>query len=728
MKLWFLTFEISPYFGGGLATYMSHILNMYNNTPHEIVVFARDPSISERIIEETYSRNITIIRFKGGIENYYKQFGYWPAISNEFAQHVTSYIKKLGAPDVIEAADGYGIAYVCLQKKLTLDPLFKEIKFITVAHTPTYYIDRLNLESEYRLPVYWTRQVERFTLAAADGVIWPSQLLSTRLSKEVDLKHPLQRLIRNPFQMSPAAKSSMANESRDHFFVASRLAYWKGVTHAIGIMEPLWRDGSNVSLKIWGSDTPYHQQNMQMSEFIRKRFGHYISKNLIELCGNHPREEINIASERAYAQIHPSIFDNFPYSAIEGIEAGNITVLNSSVGLGEILEDGKDCVKIDVNDLTSSAEALRLVLAMSETGRSSLLESAKERIRSELNYQRIMGQRHEFFQDVINRNGTKRFPFLSTGARPLSKDSKANSGLLSVVIPFFNMGAYVEETVRSVYNSSYPNKEIIIVDDGSTNSVDKKIAAEVAERYGARLIRTANQGAAAARNTGVAESTGEFVALLDSDDYVSFDYYSKAIRVLEQYDNVAFVGCWIRDFNTKGTIRVWTTHNTELPTQVIFNLTNCQALVCKRGAFIEAGEHDINLKMFLDDWEGTISLISKGYFGVMLPEALFHYRIRDDSIFRSRKTMWITNYEYIVEKHSKLFASHAPEIIKFLNANGPNYLYHLPGFPSELENMIDKSSIEPAKKKKSWRSRKWRAVRDTVRDSIPLLAKKKAGS
>ena len=81
MKLWFLTFEITPYFGGGLATYMSHILNMYNNTPHEIVVFARDPSISERIIEEIYSSNITIIRFKGGIESYYKQFGYWPACS-----------------------------------------------------------------------------------------------------------------------------------------------------------------------------------------------------------------------------------------------------------------------------------------------------------------------------------------------------------------------------------------------------------------------------------------------------------------------------------------------------------------------------------------------------------------------------------------------------------------------------------------------------------------------
>ena len=155
----------------------------------------------------------------------------------------------------------------------------------------------------------------------------------------------------------------------------------------------------------------------------------------------------------------------------------------------------------------------------------------------------------------------------------------------------------------------------------------------------------------------MAAAKGEYVALLDSDDVVARTYYSKAIRVLETYENVAYVGCWIRDFNESGTIRVWATHNTELPTQAIFNLTNCQALVYRRSVFLAAGFHDLNLRMFLDDWESVIMLVEEGFYGVMLPAVLFNYRIRNESVFRNRRDMWISNYEYIVDNMRRFTAT-----------------------------------------------------------------------
>ena len=90
--------------------------------------------------------------------------------------------------------------------------------------------------------------------------------------------------------------------------------------------------------------------------------------------------------------------------------------------------------------------------------------------------------------------------------------------LVSVVVPAFNAEATLEATLRSAAAQTWRHFEIIIVDDGSTDST-----VEVARRFcesepRSRLLSTGNRGAAAARNSGIAASRGEFVAFLDSDD------------------------------------------------------------------------------------------------------------------------------------------------------------------------------------------------------------------
>lgn len=87
--------------------------------------------------------------------------------------------------------------------------------------------------------------------------------------------------------------------------------------------------------------------------------------------------------------------------------------------------------------------------------------------------------------------------------------------LVSVVIPNYNYGRYLGQGIESVLAQSYPNVEVLVVDDGSTDD-----SAAVARGYGDRIrwIRQARQGVAAARNRGVQESRGELVAFLDADD------------------------------------------------------------------------------------------------------------------------------------------------------------------------------------------------------------------
>lgn len=87
--------------------------------------------------------------------------------------------------------------------------------------------------------------------------------------------------------------------------------------------------------------------------------------------------------------------------------------------------------------------------------------------------------------------------------------------LVSVIIPAYNARAYVMEAIRSVLAQQHEPLEILLIDDGSTDGTADLVAAEAPR---VRIIRQANGGVAAARNTGLQAATGEFITFLDADD------------------------------------------------------------------------------------------------------------------------------------------------------------------------------------------------------------------
>lgn len=107
-------------------------------------------------------------------------------------------------------------------------------------------------------------------------------------------------------------------------------------------------------------------------------------------------------------------------------------------------------------------------------------------------------------------------------------------GLLSIVVPVYNGEKYIRETLDSLKASTYQRLEIIIIDDGSTDS-SHIICEEYAsndQRF--RIIFQENQGIVGARNRGVSEACGEYIGFCDQDDIVSEEYYLKAIKKMEQ--------------------------------------------------------------------------------------------------------------------------------------------------------------------------------------------------
>ena len=107
-------------------------------------------------------------------------------------------------------------------------------------------------------------------------------------------------------------------------------------------------------------------------------------------------------------------------------------------------------------------------------------------------------------------------------------------GLISVVLPVYHTERYLDRCVTSVVNQTYSNLEIILVDDGSPDNCPK-MCDEWAERDSRiRVIHKENGGLSDARNAGVAVATGEFLAFVDSDDYLEEEMYELMISALRR--------------------------------------------------------------------------------------------------------------------------------------------------------------------------------------------------
>ena len=118
---------------------------------------------------------------------------------------------------------------------------------------------------------------------------------------------------------------------------------------------------------------------------------------------------------------------------------------------------------------------------------------------------------------------------------------------VSVIIPAYNASLYIKETLDSVFAQTYSNYEVIIVNDGSP---DTEALEPILAPYMSRVIYITqeNRGPNGARNTGLQTATGEFVALLDSDDIWLPNYLEEQVRFLHQHPDNDLVYCNARIF------------------------------------------------------------------------------------------------------------------------------------------------------------------------------------
>jgi glycosyltransferase involved in cell wall biosynthesis len=126
-----------------------------------------------------------------------------------------------------------------------------------------------------------------------------------------------------------------------------------------------------------------------------------------------------------------------------------------------------------------------------------------------------------------------------------------NSSLVSVVIPTYNYGHFLQQAIDSALAQNYQPCEIIVVDDGSTDNTS-----EVAARYGSRIrfYKQSNAGPASARNYGIQEARGEIIAFLDSDDVWHPRKIERQISAFRASGNLAMVTTALMPITDNGEV------------------------------------------------------------------------------------------------------------------------------------------------------------------------------
>jgi len=122
----------------------------------------------------------------------------------------------------------------------------------------------------------------------------------------------------------------------------------------------------------------------------------------------------------------------------------------------------------------------------------------------------------------------------------MMNDSQYPVPAVTVVVPCYNQGVYLAESIGSVLAQTIEDVEILIVNDGSTDPETIDIL-NTCDYPRTRVIHTTNQGLPAARNNGIREAKGRYILPLDADDRIAPSYLEKAVRILDENPGIGIV-------------------------------------------------------------------------------------------------------------------------------------------------------------------------------------------
>ena len=221
---------------------------------------------------------------------------------------------------------------------------------------------------------------------------------------------------------------------------------------------------------------------------------------------------------------------------------------------------------------------------------------------------------------------------------------------ISIIVPIFNAQNYLDETIQTVLNQTYSNWELLLIDDGSTDE-----SAKICQQYlkeDARILYfyKVNGGQASARNLGIKNSSGEWLAMLDSDDLWHPEKLNRQITAINENDKIEY--CFTNTSAFKDSIQneienydkyaFGLFHNKTL-FKIVYqhnHIANSSVMI-KKSLLQLTGVFDENRSLIgCEDWDLMLRIFKQNSLTYGLKEKLLYYRLHAEGVHNQNIKMF----------------------------------------------------------------------------------------
>lgn len=638
--------ELYPFGGGGIGEYINSSARLLA-TIGEVVIFTTsrhaepfrvakatgDPRLPPPDVEVVFVPEPRPDEIGG-------HFSLLHLYSARVLDELRSYYGRRG-PDLVEFSDYLGEGAVTAQARRAGEAMLRATRVGVRLHTSIEICTVLDGYLDDAFEARVTYELERLALRDADALLWPGGD-SLSLYERFYGSHRLApgERIRNPFALSGhATRVERPRESPS----ALRLLYLGRFERRKGVQNLIWAvtsiDTADVQLTLIGGNTDTGPLGTSMRTQLELMAA---GDPRIEFLDAVPRTDLESLIREHDVVVLPSLWEAWPYVGLEALRLNRPLLATPTGGFTEMVRTGVSgwCTDdVGVEPLASLIE--RLVFNRDDVERprleglpaavfdeltdpTEIVESYRSLVRGPARWD---WPRAGVRAPIPSESDTSRRPVVAPGRPPL----------VSVVIPYYQLDQHVEETVESVFAQTYPRLEVVVVNDGSFREADW-VLAELATRYPILVVTQMNAGLGAARNFGIVQSRGRYVVPVDADNTVEPLFIERGLELLESDPDLAYVTAWSRFVDEHG----FELDPPQVGYQPLGNLTEFlptmnvagdATAVIRRRLFDVGFAYSQDLTSY-EDWAFYRALANEGLEGIVIPERLFRYRVRQESMFR----------------------------------------------------------------------------------------------
>ncbi|MCA0401791.1 MAG: glycosyltransferase [Proteobacteria bacterium] len=594
--------------------------------------------------------------------------------------------------DYIHFQDWQANGFCCIQAKRSTE-YFQNTTLTVTMHSSTDWINEGMCKwNDWPLPDTKLSWCERYCCEHADIILSPSQYMCKYTEESGWSLAENRKIIPYCFDVDDLPVPYSPEPGVFAFF--GRLETRKGLEIFLGSLMRLSLEEKNKLQKVFffGKNGKITGSDFDGVEFINNSLkGACIKYEIAENLSAF--DALNAIRERRAIAVMPSLLDNFPFTVIECLAYGIPMIAASTGGIPEMLEE--DCL-FGASERELCAKISGILAGRLPSFRSKYSPPRAKNLWLSLHDSPpLSGRRTEAISKLKNQ-----------------------SPLVSVCIPYFNCGSYIDATIQALKEQAYPNFEVIIVNDGSTDILSVQKFDELVQNNSDprfNFFSKENGGVGAARNFAAKKAKGSFLLFCDADNVSMPDMIGEFVAAAFQTgaDIVSsYFAAFDQEIERPGNetpIRYrYLPIGAALEAGIIQNVFGDANSLFRRAAFEAVGGFQEERHTSWEDWDLHVRCILSGFRLEVCPKELFWYRHTDAGFSRN------TNLYHNQLRVLRAYADHCPPFMRPLLKN-LLLPYHF-GFVRQHEqaNSLTKHPGQPAIGASMWallteRIRRWLA-------------------